>query len=219
MGYDPIIAALAVALHIKCPTYVDDLAALLRGPRQAVRAQICLLFAGHAAGLHVAAHTCRCLHIATHEEQLQAHLATLPVTVELTSVGMRVYGLTPELLADIIADAAWTDAPMQTLSLGACRCKLKTAVVPAGGSALWTNAMATAPFGASELQNVWQYLGATVSAPSISQAGRRQAPQSPMALEWTNPHIDAAVHGSWRRALARLAERADALAAGACKLP
>ena len=32
MGYDPIIAALVVALHIKCPTYVDDLVALPRAP-------------------------------------------------------------------------------------------------------------------------------------------------------------------------------------------
>ena len=49
--FDPVVAAMRGAVGARAPTYVDDLAALVRGPRQAARAQIFLLAAGHCAGL------------------------------------------------------------------------------------------------------------------------------------------------------------------------
>ena len=57
LGYDPIVCVLAFVLGIRCPTYVDDLAALVRGPRQMFRAQILLLWLSRAAGLRVDTHT------------------------------------------------------------------------------------------------------------------------------------------------------------------
>ena len=162
------------------------------------------------------AHTCRCLHVATQDAQLQAHLATLPVTVDLVSDGLRVLGLTPALVADIITDDGWANAQLSPVTLGECHCKLKTAVVPAGGADMWADAMRNAPFGPSELQDAWQYLGATVSAPSAHHARHRQGPQLPITLEWTGPQIYAAVHGSWRRAMTCLAARAAAIAGVQC---
>ena len=43
MGYDPVLVGLSEALGIECPTYVDDLMALVRGPRQALEAVVRLL--------------------------------------------------------------------------------------------------------------------------------------------------------------------------------
>ena len=48
---DPVVAAMKSAVGARVPTYVDDLAALVRGPRQAARAQVFLLAAGRCAGL------------------------------------------------------------------------------------------------------------------------------------------------------------------------
>ena len=45
--FDPVVAAMLSAIGARAPTYVDDLAALVRGPRQAARAQIFLLAARH----------------------------------------------------------------------------------------------------------------------------------------------------------------------------
>ena len=90
-------------------------------------------------------HTCRCLYIATQDEQLQVRLATLPVTVELVSDGIRVFGLTPHLLGNISTDVGWTDAPLRACTHAECHCKFKTAVVPAGGPDLWAQAMTLAP--------------------------------------------------------------------------
>ena len=42
-GFDPILVALADALGLDCPTYVDDLMALVWGPQQALEAEILLL--------------------------------------------------------------------------------------------------------------------------------------------------------------------------------
>ena len=38
--FDPVVAAMKSAVGARVPTYVDDLAALVRGPRQAMRAQV-----------------------------------------------------------------------------------------------------------------------------------------------------------------------------------
>ena len=56
LAYDPISKAVGAALTIPRPTYVDDLAALVRHPRQCQLALILLLAAGRCAGLHVETH-------------------------------------------------------------------------------------------------------------------------------------------------------------------
>ena len=58
MAYDAIPVGLAAATGAHCPTYVDDLAALVRGPHQAARAAWFLLFATKAVGLRLSCRGC-----------------------------------------------------------------------------------------------------------------------------------------------------------------
>ena len=45
-GFDPIVEAMADALGIECPIYVDDLLAFVWGPQQALEAEVLLLVLG-----------------------------------------------------------------------------------------------------------------------------------------------------------------------------
>ena len=51
LGYDQVVFAVRAATGAPVPTYVDDLAALVTGAVQALRALIMLVFAGRIAGL------------------------------------------------------------------------------------------------------------------------------------------------------------------------
>eukprot|EP00969_Alexandrium_andersonii_P018526 810089-Alexandrium_andersonii.AAC.1 len=46
---DPIVTSLVAVIRARAPTYVDDLSALTRGPRQTVAALWFLFAAGHCA--------------------------------------------------------------------------------------------------------------------------------------------------------------------------
>ena len=59
ISYDPIILLMALVSGHRCPTYVDDLAALLQDAAQALRVCFLLPWVSRAIGLHVATHTCR----------------------------------------------------------------------------------------------------------------------------------------------------------------
>ena len=90
MAYDPIVEGMHKALGVPAPTYVDDLAGLVVGPRQALRASFYLLLvvgrrasrsahtaAGHSFSMRTlpncaplvvasrSAHTCRLRAIST----------------------------------------------------------------------------------------------------------------------------------------------------------
>ena len=65
LAYDPILAACVNLTGRSCPTYVDDLAALLESGAQTLRLSILLPWASWAAGLRVATHTCRGLELDT----------------------------------------------------------------------------------------------------------------------------------------------------------
>jgi uncharacterized membrane protein YGL010W len=47
LGYDPIVYTVGTVGHARSPTFVDDLAALVHGPRHAARIPILLLAVGH----------------------------------------------------------------------------------------------------------------------------------------------------------------------------
>ena len=59
MAYDPIVEGMFCAIGVEAPTYVDDLAGLINGPGEAMRACYYLIWASWAAGLEVSTHTCR----------------------------------------------------------------------------------------------------------------------------------------------------------------
>ena len=50
LGFDPIVVALSAALGIECPTYVDDLLALVWSLQEALESEVLLMVLGHAAG-------------------------------------------------------------------------------------------------------------------------------------------------------------------------
>ena len=102
MSYDPIIWFLGEALTLRRPTYVGDAAAMTVGPRQTFRAKVALLFAGHAAGLRMQTHPCQWLEIADPSDELVLSLQHFPVGVLTGPPCIRVFGLTPALLADIL---------------------------------------------------------------------------------------------------------------------
>ena len=56
IGYDLILWAMSRVAMCRCPGYVDDLAALIRGPVQAMRALILLLALSKIAGLSAVSH-------------------------------------------------------------------------------------------------------------------------------------------------------------------
>ena len=61
IAYDPVVDLASRVAATDCPTYVDDLAALLEDAAQTLRLAFVLPWASHALGLKVATHSCRCL--------------------------------------------------------------------------------------------------------------------------------------------------------------
>ena len=59
LGFDPIIWALAEAVGVEVPTYVDDLSALTTDLRRMLEAQVFLVAAVQVAGLHIDLHHCQ----------------------------------------------------------------------------------------------------------------------------------------------------------------
>ena len=104
MAYDPIVEGMLSALSIEAPTYVDDLAGLLNGPEQAIRASFYLIWASWAAGLEVSTHTCRRFTYSEDSTGLRSACANLPVNSWLDENGRRhVTGLPPALLRSLMS--------------------------------------------------------------------------------------------------------------------
>ena len=61
--YDPIVWAVSVTAPCPCPTYVDDLAALIESSAIFRRCLVVLLAASALAGLLVETHSCRRLSV------------------------------------------------------------------------------------------------------------------------------------------------------------
>ena len=206
VAYDPVVAAVAAVAGCACPTYVDDTAALVRGPRQVWVAEIALMAATRCAGLHVDGHTCTALVLLDGPEADAARhrLRSLPVQTSRTAGGAwRLVGLPASLMATLAgipadADWAWAEA-------GRCGCGLKTALVPARGLEAWAAALADSPLGGAAVQPRWPYLGATVAATTAADGPGRVADPIGEAA--------AVTEGTWRAPLSKVVERAEDVAA------
>jgi hypothetical protein len=77
-SYDPIVWAVATASGAPCPTYVDDLAALVESVRQFRLALAMLLTASPLAGLNVEIHQCRRLRATPSSDEHRRALLRLP---------------------------------------------------------------------------------------------------------------------------------------------
>ena len=105
IAYDPIVEGMSRAISVDAPTYVDDLAGLINGPRQAIRASYYLIWASWAAGLQVTTHTCWRLTYASDSHDLRTACARLPVKTWLSEDGCRhVAGMPPALLRNMLSD-------------------------------------------------------------------------------------------------------------------
>ena len=106
IGYDPMVEA------VGCPTFVDDLAALTRGPTATLRAQLFLLAAGQAAGLRVAAHTCEHITARSIVPGVARALRALPAQWSVQGDWTSIRGL-PVHIVDRVARHAvgprWAD--------------------------------------------------------------------------------------------------------------
>ena len=208
IGYDPVVDGLAVTLSILDPTFVDDLAALLRGPVQTSRAQLLLVCLSRCAGLQMDGHTCiRCQGPAPPQHYLDAIARCSNSQAE--------------------KDGVWTctDVPVGLLALAAhrfgladwwrtvvvtrvpCSCKTKTAVVPQAFLARWRAALEHSWFGGGAASPHWPYLGITLASPFLGTPGARS---------W-HPHQLATVASmTWGRAVTTIIRRSTLILGRGC---
>ena len=162
LSYDPVVDLASRVAAAPCPTYVDDLAALVEDAAQMLRLSFVLPWASRALGLQIATHTCRSLYLPQLTGALQHALLTLPVDVQSHETGVRVFGLTPELTKKLLArrlgDSALCAAETHQEP---CQCALKSALVPSASKEWWQALMSHTPFGSECVQDQWPYLGAT----------------------------------------------------------
>ena len=82
ISYDAIVYGMWAAVGAASPTFVDDLAALVTGPKQAARALLFLLAAGHCAGLLTENHRCGHVSVRGLTDEVRRLLEPLPVVQE-----------------------------------------------------------------------------------------------------------------------------------------
>eukprot|EP00975_Prorocentrum_lima_P020081 4226440-Prorocentrum_lima.AAC.1 len=101
--FDPLIHGLQTAVGACAPTYVDDLAVLVHGPRQATLAAHCLVRLSSALGLHLEHHSCRSLSVTQLQEGAISRMANLPVTCRHAEGGWEITGVDPRLLDRLLS--------------------------------------------------------------------------------------------------------------------
>ena len=145
-SYDLVIAATANVAGARCPTYVDDLAALLTGARQALQVAVFLPWVSRAIGLLIATHACCTLFVSEVIPALKAALATLPVDWREGRLRVRVTGLTPELTRKLLARRLGPALGPTSVHATHCRCSHKSTVVPSHHKSWWVRLMEHSPF-------------------------------------------------------------------------
>ena len=101
---DPIVYGVACAAGAPTPTYVDDLAALVRHPRQCQLTALLLLAASSCAGLQVETHGCQGVAgpAAVLDPATMTAFRTLPISVERAGDLIAIWGLPPSLLLAVL---------------------------------------------------------------------------------------------------------------------
>ena len=181
IAYDPIVEGMFRAIGVEAPTYVDDLAGLINGPAQAMRASYYLIWASWAAGLEVSTHTCCRLTYASDSHELRTACARLPIKTWLSDDGCRhVAGMPPTIMRTLIAEIWPTGGHLAVETHTRCTCSLKTALVPNRKHARWRTIMMGTPFRDSVVVNTWPYLGAALtSSVDDSVSARTQRSRRP----------------------------------------
>jgi len=194
MAYDPIPTGTSEAVGATLETFVDDTAALTVGPQQTVEAQIFLMVASRCAGLRLETHCCAWVEALELTDEAITVLSCLPVTTESIPDGWtRILGLPPQLLEMICHTGcirAWCNRS-RIIRLQ-CRCKIKTAVVPATNLELWAGALSGSAFGAASVVATYPYLGVAVTSRSADRFGYGRT--------WDAGALQLVQMGTWKKA-------------------
>lgn len=103
MAYDPVVFGMSRAVQVRSPTFVDDLAGLVVGPRHAAVAQAFLWAAGHCAGLLTESHTCGAVRIRADTALVRRMIEPLPLVISDTAHDeCLVSGTQPSLLGRLV---------------------------------------------------------------------------------------------------------------------
>ena len=164
VSYDPIVWTVALAARAPMPTYVDDLAGEIRGPRQALRAYIALLVTGAVAGLRLEQHQCSLVQCTRLTDELVHVLRPFPVTFTLVEGAFYIIGLHPFFIAAIWRRLQDRTAGPLTITRSPCNCNIKTHIVPAWQIHMWDEALQAGPFLGCGVVPDARYLGARVAA-------------------------------------------------------
>lgn len=210
IGYDPIVDGLATTLGIDDPTFVDDLAALLRGGMQTSRAQLLLVGLSRCAGLEMEGHVCVRCQGPPPPRHLYDGLSRVSAGQRIRDGRWHCEDVPPELIglaAHHLGAAGWWTAV--TVTRQECRCKTKTAVIPRAHLARWRLALAPSWFGPGAVVPHWPYLGVTLASPFLGSPGPRG---------W-HPHQLATVAAlTWRKPDGEMIRRSTAILGHGCSV-
>ena len=171
VAYDPVMYGIGQAVRTRCPTFVDDLNALVTGPGHALATMLMIVVCGHAAGLVTDIHTCTSLGSPTGLAAARRILVAFPVTIrherEEGPDAMTILGLPAELIQAILAvdlGSEWANAC--TVFVRPCFCTIKTVIIPESGVREWAQALRLCPFGQKAVRARHAYLGFSLGSAS-----------------------------------------------------
>ena len=167
VAYDPIVYGMRAVVGADAPTFVDDLAALVRGPRQAAMAQLFLWVAGHCAGLLTESHHCGAVCFNADQRVARRAMDGFPLTVNCCDGVVEVSGANCGLLYNMVTRLLGDAASGAVIRQGPCQCSAKTIVIPAYAMTAWREALAGSLMGSSAVVAVGRYLGVYVATRAL----------------------------------------------------
>ena len=210
LAYDPIVFAVQAATGAEAPTYVDDLSALTRGPRQTMRVMLTLPWLSLAAGLQVTTHSCEWLVLPSAPDSAEAFCARLPVRTRRIGATLSVAGLPIPLLRHLLShglgpavvDLAWNQEDR-------CACSLKSALVPCRRVPSWRQALVCSPFGPGTIVEQYPYLGSQVVSRDAQQAPAERRRLRRHLSGWTPAALAHLRALTWRKPCTGMIDRGN----------
>ena len=191
IAYDPVPAGMLSALGIPAPTYVDDLAALVKGAEMATRAAWFLLCASKAIGLKLSCHKCDVLRATKITRDGWDAIAILPVYPAQSQGSWSLPGLPSQTLLRLLSSIAPAWGSPILPSPRPCTCSTKNALVVGGNKTRWEASLAHHPMGPGLLQDDWRYLGPHVAPVPRTRDG---------VPDWKSPVGSRVVCKTWAKA-------------------
>ena len=200
MVYDPLVHGL------QAPTYVDDMAPLVKGGEHMLRVTFLLLALSRDVGLRIATHDCSWVVASGVTPQAKNILRWLPVAVDSDDDGATtIHGLPPHVVDSIMRVAAGPEWCHDLRARNkAFRCSIKTTLIPRGRTEAWLATANWSAFGTGMVQPGGRYLGIWLRTPGTNGARETGSGWRRAAL------VDAARH-TWEKAQATIQSRVGML--------